>query len=153
MVKIREATIDDKEAVFDLLRQLMSTANEDSPINQASGDETFQAVIEGNQGDVLLAEEDGTALGLCTLAYPVAIRCGGSYASIEEFIVNEAARGKGVGGKLLEASIDLAKSRGCREMVVNRPSDLGLPVYLRHGWKDAGKCLLMQPVRSAINQP
>ncbi len=152
MVSIREATSDDKEAVFSLLRQLMSGANEDSPINADSGDETFRAVLEGDQGDVLLAEEDGTSLGLCTLAYPVAIRCGGCYASIEEFIVVEAARGKGVGGKLLEAAIEKAAARGCREMVVNRPSDLGLPVYLRHGWKDAGKCLLMQPVRSTINQ-
>ena len=153
MVSIREATIDDRAVVFGLLRQLMSAAGEDGQINQASGDETFRSVIEGDQGDVLLAEEDGTVLGLCTLSYPVAIRCGGCYASIEEFIVDEAARGKGVGGKLLQASIEKASARGCYEMVVNRPSDLGLPVYLRHGWKDAGKCLLMQPVRPAVSQP
>ena len=147
MVTIRDATFDDKAAVFDLLRQLMGTTNENSPINQSSGEETFRKVIEGDQGDLLLAEEDGTILGLVTLAYPLAIRCGGTYSSIEEFIVNEKARGKGVGGKLLEAAIDLTRSRGCNEMVVNRPSDVGLPVYLRHGWKDAGKCLLMQPIR------
>lgn len=158
MVDIRQATTEDREVVFDLLRQLMSAGGESSrdsaasPINQPSGEETFRRILEGDEGDILLAEEDGTVLGLATLAYPVAIRCGGVYGSIEEFIVNEKARGKGVGGKLLEAAIDLARSRGCSEMVVNRPSDLGLPVYLRHGWKDAGKCLLMQPVRGAQSQ-
>lgn len=152
MVNIREATLDDKAAVFDLLRQLMGAADGDSPINQSSGDETFRKVIEDEQGDLLLAEEDGTVLGLVTLSYPLAIRCGGSYSSIEEFIVNEKARGKGVGGKLLQAAIDLAASRGCNEMVVNRPSDVGLPVYLRHGWLDAGKCLLMNP-RSLQQKP
>lgn len=147
MVSIRKATLDDKTAVFDLLRQLLNPANEDSPINQDNADVTFRKVIEGDQGDLLLAEEDGTVLGLVTLSYPLAIRCGGTYSSIEEFIVNDKARGKGVGGKLLQAAIELTQTHGCNEMVVNRPSDIGLPVYLRNGWKDAGKCLFMQPVR------
>jgi GNAT superfamily N-acetyltransferase len=147
MVIIRKATLEDKAEVFDLLRQLMASASEESAINQDSGVETFYSVVSGDQGDVLLAEEDGSVFGMVTLSYPVAIRCGGTYASIEEFVVKEKARGKGVGGRLLVAAIDLAQERGCHEMVVNRPSDAGLPVYLRHGWKDAGKNLLMQPVR------
>ena len=144
MVNIRMATPNDKEVVFDLLRQLMGSANDSSPINSSSGEQTFRQVLEGDQGDLLLAEDAGVVLGLVTLAYPLAIRCGGTYSSIEEFIVNEKARGKGVGGKLLEAAIDLSRTHGCREMVVNRPSEVGLPVYLRMGWKDEGKCLLMQ---------
>ncbi len=149
MVNIRKATLEDKAEVFDLLRQLLDNANEYSAINQSSSAETFQEIISGEQGDVLLAEEEGTVYGLVTLSYPMAIRCGGIYASIEEFIVNEKARGKGVGGKLLAAAIDLARARECHEMVVNRPSEAGLPVYLRQGWKDVGKNLLMQPVRAS----
>ena len=83
-------------------------------------------------------------LGLVTLAYPTAIRCGGIYGSIEEFIVNEHARGKGVGGRLLETAKEKAAEMGCRELVVSRPSDIGYPVYLQHGWDDAGKCLFMR---------
>jgi GNAT superfamily N-acetyltransferase len=149
MLVIRKATLDDKVEVFELLQQLMASTDEDSAINQRSGAEAFQTVVSSEYGDILLAEEEGAVYGLVTLSYPIAIRCGGAYASIEEFIVNEKARGKGVGGKLLTAAIDLARSRGCYEMVVNRPSDVGLPVYLRHGWKDAGKNLLMQPVRTS----
>ena len=144
MVEVREATLEDEAVVFDLLRQLMVSASEDSPVNQQRGTGTFRRILENEEmGAVFLAEEDGTALGLLTLSYPVAIRCGGIYSCIEELIVIEQARGKGVGGALLEASIERATTRGCYELQVNRPSELGLPVYLRHGWKDAGKSLLL----------
>jgi GNAT superfamily N-acetyltransferase len=149
MVNIREATINDQEEVFDLLRQLMTSANMDSPINQPSAIDTFRQVIEEGKGTVLVAEEDGKMLGLLTLSYPVAIRCGGIYSCIEEFIVTEKARGKGVGGKLLEAAISKATEKGCYELQVNRPSELGYPVYMRHGWKDLGKHLNFYPGRQS----
>jgi len=147
MVNIREATIDDQAEVFDLMRQLMTSATTESPINQTSSIETFRQVIEEGKGTVLVAEEDGKMLGLLTLSYPVAIRCGGIYSCIEEFIVTEQARGKGVGGKLLEAAISKATEKGCYELQVNRPSELGYPVYMRHGWKDLGKHLNYYPGR------
>ena len=147
MVNIREATIDDQAEVLDLLRQLMTSATTESPINQTSSIETFRQVIEEGKGTVLVAEEDGKMLGLLTLSYPVAIRCGGIYSCIEEFIVTEQARGKGVGGKLLEAAISKATEKGCYELQVNRPSELGYPVYMRHGWKDLGKHLNYYPGR------
>jgi len=149
MVNIREATIDDQTEVLDLLRQLMTSATMESPINQPSSIETFRQVIEEEKGTILVAEEAGTMLGLLTLSYPVAIRCGGIYSCIEEFIVTEQARGKGVGSKLLEAAITKATEKSCYELQVNRPSELGYPVYLRHGWKDLGKHLNYYPGRQS----
>jgi GNAT superfamily N-acetyltransferase len=143
MVEIRDATLDDKAQVFDLCRQLMSGATADSHVNQPSGEAVFRDLVETDKGDIIVADEDGSLLGLVTLGYLITIRCGGIYGSIEEFIVTEKARGKGVGGRLLEAAIARASEVGCPEFVVQRPSDLGLPVYLRHGWKDAGKLLHM----------
>ena len=149
MVNIREATINDREEVFDLIRQLMTSVTEESPINQPSGVEVYRQVIEEGKGTVLVAEEDGKMLGLVTLSYPVAIRCGGIYSCIEEFIVTEQARGKGVGSGLLQAAIDKATEKGSYELQVNRPSELGYPVYLRQGWKDLGKHLNYYPGRQS----
>jgi L-amino acid N-acyltransferase YncA len=145
MVNIREATIEDQEVVFELLRQLMTSATAESPINQPTTAETFRQVINEEKGTVLVAEEDGKMLGVVTLSYPVAIRCGGIYSCIEEFIVTERARGKGVGSRLLQAAIDKATEKGSYELQVNRPSELGYPVYLRQGWKDLGKHLNYYP--------
>ncbi|MFQ5381647.1 MAG: GNAT family N-acetyltransferase [Dehalococcoidia bacterium] len=150
MVEVREATAADQEDVLGLLRQLMSAATEESAINQPSGIEVFRELLDGRAGSVLVAEEDGVILGLITLSYPVAIRCGGPYSCIEEFIVSERARGKGVGGRLLEAAIAKAAERGCFELQVNRPSDLGYPVYIEHGWEDLGKHLSLRPVSSHL---
>lgn len=144
MVEIRKATLEDEAQVFDLLRQLMTSATVDHPVNQKTGSDTFRKMLDDdNAGTVFVAEEDGVMLGLVTLSYPLAIRCGGPYSSIEEFIVTEQARGKGVGGALLEAAVTKATEKGCYELLVSRPSEIGLPVYIRHGWKDDGKALLM----------
>jgi len=148
MVIIREATIDDQAGVFDLLRQLMTSATTESPINQPGAIETFRRVVEEEQGTILVAEEDRQMLGLVTLSYPMAVRCGGIYSCIEEFIVTEEARGKGVGSKLLEAAIRKATEKGSYELQVNRPSDIGYPVYIRLGWEDLGKHLNYYPGRS-----
>ena len=148
MVAVREAKLEDEAQVFDLLRQLMTSATEGSPVNQPGGSSTYRAIIEnGNLGTIFVAEEDGTLLGLVTLSYPLAVRCGGTYSCIEEFIVNEKARGKGVGGGLLEAAIARAKEMGCAELQVNHPSEIGYPVYIRHGWEDLGKHLNLYPAR------
>ncbi|MCK9276377.1 MAG: GNAT family N-acetyltransferase [Syntrophales bacterium] len=148
MVIIREATLEDQDQVFERLRQLMSSAQEiQSAINEPGAVTTFRQIVSQGLGTVLVAEEDGSILGLVTLSYPVAIRCGGVYACIEEFIVSPSARGKGVGGKLLQAAIKTATEKGCFEIEVNRPSELGYPVYLRNGWQDLGKHLNFYPKR------
>ena len=89
-------------------------------------------------GVILVAEEKGRLIGCITLSYPLAIRCSGHYARIEEFIVDEAARGKGIGTMLLEAAIDEAKNMSCFDLQVNNPSELGKPLYDAHGFMVSG---------------
>ena len=48
---------------------------------------------------------------------------------------------------LLEAAIARAREKGCAELQVNRPSEMGYPVYLRHGWQDLGRHLNLYPGR------
>ena len=151
MIRIRQATIEDEAGVFDLLRQLSSAeTTAESTFNRQSGADTFREMVKNDgKGTVLVAEEDNGLVGLLTLSYPMAIRCGGRYTCIEEFIVSERMRGKGVGGRLLEAAIAEATSKGCDEIQVNRPSELGYPVYLEHNWEDLGKHLNMKLPRQA----
>ena len=150
MIKIHQATIEDEAKVIDMLRQLLSPSAEYSAVDWQTAAILFREIVNNaEKGTILLAEQDGDAVGLITLSYPVAIRCGGIYTCIEEFIVSEAARGKGVGGQLLEAAIAEATAKGCYEIQVNRPSELGYPVYLQHGWQDLGKHLNLKLPRQA----
>ena len=141
MVEIRNANLDDEAAVLALLLQFPDEELEEYGIRKELG-KTFRDIIHNAAlGTILLVEEDGDILGIVTLSYPTAIRCGGVYTCIEEFIVDEKARGKGVGGSLMRTAINEASSRGCFELQVNNPSPLGYPVYLKYGLQDVGKHL------------
>lgn len=138
---IRKATIEDEKHILKLIQQLLITSGE-VPEDWEDKGGTIRRVIENPDiGSILIAEEDGEIAGLTTLSYPFAIRCNGWYSCIEENIVSEQFRGKGVGGKLLRAAIAEAESKGCDEIQVNNPSEMGYPLYLRNGFKDLGKHL------------
>ncbi len=138
-MRIRKATMEDREAVTHLLRTLLIPAGE---VGADWRDEAqiFRLLVEKpDTGTILIAEENGEIAGITTLSYPIALRCCGPYSCIEENIVDERYRGKGIGGALLEAAIAEATARGCDEIQVNAPSESGYPLYLRHGFKDDGK--------------
>jgi GNAT superfamily N-acetyltransferase len=150
MIEIRKATLQDEDQVFQLLKVLFSSSlPEDEVRDWPSAVSQYRKIIgEEAKGAILVAEEGGVLLGVITLSYPEAIRCRGVYASIEEFVVSEKARGKGIGGRLLEAAIGEATARGCDEIDVNRPSASGYPLYTKHGIKDLGKSLMTKLPRS-----
>lgn len=139
-MQIRRATLEDEGRILALLRQLLTAGEVAEDWRDASG--MIRKVIENPAlGSILVAEEDGEIAGVTTLSYPYAIRCNGVYSCIEENIVDSKHRGKGVGGKLLKAAIAQAASRGCDELQVNNPSEMGYPLYIRHGLKENGKSL------------
>jgi N-acetylglutamate synthase-like GNAT family acetyltransferase len=146
MVKIRKATLNDETDVFNLLKGLGSSQTPgESLIHTPASAQTYRNIINDDSlGSVLVAEEDGTLVGVITLSYPIAIRCAGKYTCIEEFIVSDRMRGRGVGTMLLEASIAEARKQRCFEIQVNNPSELGYPLYIRQNIKDNGKHLKMK---------
>jgi GNAT superfamily N-acetyltransferase len=143
VINVRKATLNDETGVFDLLKKLLSPqASDSSRIHTPASAGIFRELItDEGKGTVIVAEEDGKLVGIITLSYPIAIRCAGRYTCIEEFIVSETMRGRGVGSQLLEAAMNEAKKQGCFEIQVNNPSELGYPLYIRQNIKDAGKHL------------
>jgi GNAT superfamily N-acetyltransferase len=141
-MKIRKAGPEDENHVIGLINKFPSQEIE---IDMGSALRTYRQIMSSPElGIVFVAEEQNDIFGVITLSFPFAMRCGGVYSCIEEFIVDERSRGKGVGGKLLEAAMSYAASRGCYEIQVNNPSDVGYPVYLRYGWDDLGRHLKMK---------
>jgi N-acetylglutamate synthase-like GNAT family acetyltransferase len=141
-MRIRKANTLDEQSIIDLLSQFppsdQMTSNSKAIIS------SFHRIIQNSElGSILITEENGDVTGTIALSYPMALHCGGLYACIEDFIVSEKARGKGVGGELVKAAIDEAIKKGCHEIQVNNPSDLGYPVYLRCGLTSTGRHLRM----------
>jgi len=108
------ATDDVIAACHRLIPQLSSSSK---PITR----EELSEIIDGETTVLFAARSEGEIVGLLTLAVfriPTALR-----AWIEDVVVDERARGKGVGGALNQAALAEAKCRGAKTVdLTSRPS-------------------------------
>jgi GNAT superfamily N-acetyltransferase len=143
MATIRKATPADHPKTIDLLKQFPPDP-ELPKLNWDDAAKAFATLVEGHRGCIFVAEEGADIVGVVTLGYSYVLRFGGIYAMIEEFIVTEKMRGKGIANRLLQTAIQEARRMGCPELQVNGPSPLGHPVYLRNGFHEAGLHMKIQ---------
>ena len=108
-ITIRPAQSADESRCLELLSLLRGTPPE------PEGATVFRALLDGERGLVLVADEAGALLGSAAVSFNLAMRYGGIYCQLEELIVDPAARGRNLGGRLLEAAISAAKAKGAAE--------------------------------------
>ncbi|CAM5435449.1 Ribosomal protein S18 acetylase RimI-like enzyme OS=Leifsonia shinshuensis OX=150026 GN=HNR13_000356 PE=4 SV=1 [Leifsonia shinshuensis] len=103
----------DVEALRRLLPQLSRSA--------AFDEERLVAMVGHPGTDLFLARIDGEVVGMATLAsFPLPT---GWCGHVDDVVVDDAHRGRGIARKLLEAIIDLAEQRGLRTLdLTSRPS-------------------------------
>ncbi len=117
-VTVTQATVVDDELVDAFVRLTPQLSSSNPPPSRAE-----LAEIMGSPATVLFVarEADGPILGSLTLALfriPTGLR-----AWIEDVVVDETARGKGVGAALNEAALDHARAVGARTVdLTSRPS-------------------------------
>lgn len=80
---------------------------------------------------LLLARLDGTAVGCCTLVVESA-----GLGEIKRFFIDKAARGLGLGRRLLNAAEALARSRGISRLQLDTQASLteARALYASHGY-------------------
>ena len=128
-LEIRLATPADVRAIAALLRGLgwFAFINDEA----TAGTETrvkkhLRLCMADDSHTVLIAEDaKGAVLGYAAVHWLPYLMLPGPEGYVSEIFVAEAARGQGVGTRLLEAVRDMAVSRGCsRLMLVNRKTRL-----------------------------
>jgi GNAT superfamily N-acetyltransferase len=141
-VVIRSATATDEARCIELIEALTGEAA------APAWREVYRQLLSGERGAVHVAEEAGTLLGIATVSYNLAIRYAGEYAQLEELIVDPAARGKRVGGRLVEAMLAAARVRGCAEvgLYLIESTEKNRPFYAKHGFTAVGS-EMRQPLR------
>jgi ribosomal protein S18 acetylase RimI-like enzyme len=102
-------------ALAALVRQLSSSAEPPS-------DEELEAIVSSPAARLLVARDPGGAIvGTLTLVLfriPTGVR-----AWIEDAVVDEPARGRGVGERLIRSALELAQEHGARTVdLTSRPS-------------------------------
>ena len=108
---MRDATQADKPTCLLLLNELQADQN-----HPELAQDVFDALVSQSRGRIILVTEEEMVLGMASVSYNVALRYAGEYCQLEELIVTEAARGKRVGGMLIERVIENARDRGCAEI-------------------------------------
>ena len=103
--------------------------------NPPPSEEQVQFMIDSPASVLLIAEEDGVIYGSLTLALfriPTAMR-----AWIEDVVVDDAARGKGVGRLLNEVALERAREAGAKTVdLTSRPSrEAANRLYQRIGFE------------------
>ena len=109
-ITMRPARADDEARCLELLSMLRG---EEPKPEWAT---VFRQLVTRERGQILVADEDGVLLGSAAVTFNIAMRFGGEYCQLEELIVAPEARGKKLGVRLLEATIDEARKRGCAEI-------------------------------------
>ena len=136
-VVVREAVLDDTERLMQLLAGGTLRASEDTsdpaPYRAAMGE-----IVGSSNRVVLVAEVDGRVAGMCQLFWFRHLQeRGGLCAEIESMHVEQAMRGRGIGGHLLDAAVDRAEKLGCyRVQLTSHRSRLDAHrFYERHGFE------------------
>lgn len=110
-MEIREFCEWDRLGVLACLKQVWSI--------DSIEDETLLDFI-ANDNHLYVVEEDGEILGCATLhIQKKLIRNGGKAAFIEEVVVKEEHRSKGIGEKLILTLTEVAKEMGCYKVALS----------------------------------
>ena len=141
MIKIFEIT-EMSQKVYDAFERLLPQLSSSAKIPTW---EELEDLINSKAGIVLAAVDDedpeGTILGTMTLVVfriPTGVR-----AWVEDVVVDKEARGKGIGEKLIRASIERAKEEGAKTIdLTSRPSRVEAHrLYKRCGFEMRETCV------------
>ncbi len=111
-VRLRKPTSEDFEAVFALLKQLWL----DAPLDRARLQGVFIEGLSLAAVEYRVAELNGLVVGFGSLVMNSSLWAAGHLAQVNELVVDEAYRGRGIGTQLLDALIEAARQRSCRRL-------------------------------------
>lgn len=133
---IRPARYTDIDSLVELLADLFCLEADFAPdsTKQRAGLEMMLA--DPGQRCVMVAEHQGMVVGMCTAQLLISTAEGGLAALIEDVVVMENFRGRGVGRNLLIAMEQWALSHDVKrfELLADRENTPALTFYDRMGW-------------------
>ncbi len=146
-MKIRFASKKDRQGCLKILDELGTEVNRRKGLKkisieaQENGRPIFDEIIERKDILIFIAVEKTKIIGLCNFYILPNIRHGWHRGHIEDFVVSEKVRGKGVGSELMKAVIDYCKKNKIK--VIKLDSGLELKeahsFYEKHGGKHTEK--------------
>lgn len=146
MAQIRKATINDARGLALLLQGIgwfdsFNTGAVDDLIAQVRA--RLEQCLAGDSHLTLVAEDNaGKIAGYASVHWLPYLFMAGPEGYVSELFVSEAARGKGIGRRLLAEIDKVARGRGCQRLsLINLRSreSYRREFYIKAGWRERGE--------------
>ncbi len=142
---VRLAQTDDWPAVAGLLIELgrgVAKGTAEDPTHRM----WFAGHLRRLETVTLVAETAGEVVGVLDMEYHQRLGDHRPQARVNDIVVSEGVRGRGIGEELLGRAEDLARKRGCFRMslVTAGWREPAHSFYERRGWSDYGKWFVKQ---------
>ena len=122
MTLIRPVIQSDERSVYDLITSLMGF-----PLDREAFHEVFARNLHSESVLYYVAESDGAIVGFGSLHIELLLHHVGLAGEIQELVVHETVRSKGIGAELVSRLEEEAEKRGC----------VSIEVTTRKRWVDA----------------
>ena len=111
MITTRKATIEDMQAVHDLVRELAVYEYAEDELTATVED--YRKDFEAGIFNVILAEDEGQIVGIALYHFAYST-WKGRMMYLEDFVVTESRRGQGIGKLLFDAFLEECRAQECR---------------------------------------
>lgn len=147
MPNTRLATAQDCDAAIELVRRLLTELGGTPAPGEAMAPVFGRFADDGPSGFVVLAEDDGRFVAVCTVSFVEALRSAGRYAIVQEMYVDPGMRSTGAGMEVLRFALDHAVTRGCAMVELGTPyhGERQIQFYQRAGFTNVGARLRWRP--------
>ncbi|MEV4582410.1 GNAT family N-acetyltransferase [Nonomuraea jabiensis] len=113
-VLFREARKEDVPAIVAMLADDHLGATREGDPGDGRYLAAFERIHANPYDELIVAEQDGEVVGTMQLTYLAGLsRLGAERCQIEAVRVAAAARGRGLGGRMIKWAVDRARQRGC----------------------------------------
>jgi len=120
---VREVTEADLPAVRSLISELIKNIEEKENIDLNDAITNFRSLLNEKNSHIIVAESDNEVIGFLNFTTRQSILHSGQSGLVDELIVSEKYRAKGVGKKLINSAAEKCKSIGCIELEVSTESE------------------------------
>ena len=147
---ITRATLDDVPALCELLARLFTQEADFKPDVQKQAQGLRLIIAEPSRGQIFVLRIGNLVVGMVSLLRTVSTAEGGEVFWLEDMIVADEFRGRGLGSELLRHAIEFARQQQVSRITLltdleNKPAQR---FYERHGFKASG----MTPMRLWLDQ-
>jgi GNAT superfamily N-acetyltransferase len=154
-VTIRSARATDIEELAGLLGQLF-LLEADFAVDAAKQGAGLRLLLDRPGAFVAVAETEtgGAVVGMCTVQTLISTAEGGPVGLVEDLVVHQAWRGRGVGARLLRAVEEWSARRGLRrlQLLADRENAAALRFYAYRGWR-ATQLMALKRQQRAVAVP